>query len=214
AAVIPRELRLLLAADGADHRRAERLGPLAGDEADAARGGMEQDGVALLHLEDLADEILRGETLEHHRRALLVGDALGQHDQALGRHDACLGICAERAADIGDAIADLHVGDARPDFLDDARRLGAERARQRRGIEAAPEIGLDIVEADRGMAHARLALAGLADLHLVPLQDFRAAGLVETDGVGHGFRSPPQAPRFFLRNSAVRWLAWSADFLS
>ena len=42
------ELGLGVAADRADHRRAEMLCPLAEDEADAARRGVDQDGVALL----------------------------------------------------------------------------------------------------------------------------------------------------------------------
>ena len=44
------ELALVLGADGADHGGAQRLAPLAEDEADAAGGRMHQDGVALLHL--------------------------------------------------------------------------------------------------------------------------------------------------------------------
>ena len=38
--------RLLVAARGADHRGAQVLGPLAGDQAHPAGGGVEQDGVA------------------------------------------------------------------------------------------------------------------------------------------------------------------------
>ena len=40
------ELRLFVVADGADHGGAEMLGPLADDQADAARRGMDQDGLA------------------------------------------------------------------------------------------------------------------------------------------------------------------------
>ena len=40
------EFGLLVTADGADDGRAQRLGPLARDEADPAGCRMEQDGVA------------------------------------------------------------------------------------------------------------------------------------------------------------------------
>jgi hypothetical protein len=186
ATVLARELRLLLVADRSDNGGAQRLGPLAGDEADAAGGSVEKDGIALLHLEDLTDQVLRGQALQHHGRALLVADALGQYDQALGRHDARFGIGALRAADIGDVVAGLDVADAGADLLDHAGCFGAEPARQRHGVEAAADIGLDIVEADRGVAHARLARAGFADGDFFPVQNFGAAGLVETDGMRHG----------------------------
>ena len=46
AAVCARDLGLFLAADGADHGRAEMLRPLAHDQADTAGRGMDQDRVA------------------------------------------------------------------------------------------------------------------------------------------------------------------------
>ena len=55
----------------------------------------------------------------------------GQHHQPFGRNDARLGIGAERPAGIGDAVAGLHLADARADLLDDTRaprRLGRSAA--------------------------------------------------------------------------------------
>ena len=49
-AVLLGELGLVLRADGADHVGAEMIGPLAGDQADAAGRRMDEDVVALLHL--------------------------------------------------------------------------------------------------------------------------------------------------------------------
>jgi hypothetical protein len=37
------------------------------------------------------------------------------------------------------------------------------------------------------MAHARLVRTGIADGDLFPFQNLGTAGLVEADGVGHGF---------------------------
>ena len=115
-----RELRLLVAADGADHGGAEMLGPLAEDQADAAGRGVEQDGVAGLDLIGLADQVLRRQALQHHRRGGLVVDAVGQLQQAVGRDQPRFGIGAERRRAIGDAIAGLQVGDPGADFLDHA----------------------------------------------------------------------------------------------
>ena len=68
AAVRPRELRLLRAADGADHGRAEVARPLAGDQPDAAGGRMDQHGVAGADLVGAPQQVLGGHALEHHRR--------------------------------------------------------------------------------------------------------------------------------------------------
>ena len=109
----------------------------------------------------------------------------GSFYQSLGRHDPRLAVGAERPAGIGDAVAGLQIGDAGADFLDDAGRLGAEPARQLHRIEAAALVGVDVVEPDRRVAEPDLALAGLADFDLLPLQDLGPAGLRETDCVRH-----------------------------
>jgi len=48
-------------------------------------------------------------------------------------------------------------------------------------------IRVDEVEADRLMAHARLAGPGFAGIDVFPAQHFGAAGLMDSDGVGHGY---------------------------
>lgn len=73
----------------------------------------------------------------------------------------------------------------RADFLDHAGGLGAETARQRRGIETSPHVDIDVVHTDSGVAHPRLAGTGFPDWDLFPHQHFGPAGLVETDGLGH-----------------------------
>src|SRR5215831_15173293 len=47
-------------------------------------------------------------------------------------------------------------------------------------------VGVDVVEAHRLVADQSLAGTGLRDVHVLPLQHFGTAGLVETDGVRHG----------------------------
>ena len=114
------EFRLLLAADGADHGGAEMLGPLAEDQADAAGRGMQQNGVAGFDAIGLADQVLRGQALQHHRGRGLVVDAVGQLEQTIGRNQPRLGIGADRRRAVGDAITGLQIGDAGADFLDHA----------------------------------------------------------------------------------------------
>ena len=81
AAMGLRELRLLVAADGADHGGAEMFGPLAEDQADAAGRGMQQDGIAGFDPIGLADQILRRQALQHHRGGGLVVDTVGQFNR-------------------------------------------------------------------------------------------------------------------------------------
>ena len=47
-------------------------------------------------------------------------------------------------------------------------------------------IGVDVVDADGGVADARLAGARIADGDLLPAHDFGTTGGVDADGVGHG----------------------------
>ena len=184
------ELGLLVVADGADHGGAEMLCPLRQDEADAAGRGMQQDGVARFDAIGLADQVLRGEALEHHRRRRLVVDAVGQFQQTIGWDQPRFGISTDRRRAVGDAIAGLEMGDARSHFLDHARALAAEPARQLAGINAGAVIDVDEIEPDRGMADARFTGTGLADLHFFPDQNFGSAGLVKADGMRHDVLLP------------------------
>ncbi len=86
------DLRLLLAPDRADDGGAQRLRPLASDQAYPARRGVEENRIALGDFVDLSDEILHGQAFEHHRRGLLVRDTLRQHYQPVGRHHAHLAV--------------------------------------------------------------------------------------------------------------------------
>src|SRR5581483_8833771 len=105
AAVLLGELGLVLGADSADHGRAERLRPLAGSETDAAGGSVNENGVALLHLEGAGKQIFDRHALEHHRGGLLVADALRQLHRAVGGQQPLRRIAAERRH-IADAITD------------------------------------------------------------------------------------------------------------
>src|SRR6185437_83785 len=179
---------LFRAADRADHGRAAELRPLASDEADAARRGVKEDGLAGRDAKGLAQEISGGEALEHQRRGHLVGDEIGQLHQPLGRGDALFGI-ATQAMDRGDAITFFELDDARPDFEDLARAFIAEDAGERRGIKPGADIGVYEVEAAGALAEAHLAGAGAAELDVFEAQHLRPAAPVQTDDRHHRF--PP-----------------------
>ncbi|MCY1314593.1 hypothetical protein D9M70_652600 [compost metagenome] len=63
-------------ADRADQLHSQGLGPLAGEGADAAGGGVEEDGFAALEREYLTQQVLHGQSFEHHRRRLLEADRI------------------------------------------------------------------------------------------------------------------------------------------
>ena len=182
ATVGAREFGLFVGAHGADDGGADGLRPLAGDEADASGGGVEEDGVARLHLAGAVQEILHGHALEHHRGSGLVVDPVGDSDNAGGGYEARLGIGAHGRRGVGDAVARSEIGDIESHGL---HRAGGFEPRREgalgNGIEAAAVIGVDVVEADRGVTDADLAGAGLAEFDLFPLHDLRAAGVVGAD---------------------------------
>src|SRR5258708_1557372 len=94
-------------------------------------------------------------------------------------------IGAQGAAGIGNAITWLDVADARAGLLDYAGGLDAETARQWRGIETSPDVDVDEVETDGGVADARFAWTRFAHRDLLPHQDVGSAGLVEANRLGH-----------------------------
>ncbi len=89
------------------------------------------------------------------------------------------------AAGIGHPVAGLDDRDAGADRLDDPGRLAPQPARQGERVQPGPVVGVDEVDPDGGVPDPGLALAGLADLDVLPAQDFGAAGLGDADGFRH-----------------------------
>src|SRR6185437_5253104 len=77
------DLRFGRRADGSDDGGAEMLAPLAENLADAAGRGVDEDEVAGLYAIGLAQQVLGGEALQHHRRRLLIADIVRQLDEVL-----------------------------------------------------------------------------------------------------------------------------------
>lgn len=157
-------------------------------------GGVEQDRLAGLHRVGPADQVLGSHALEHDGRRRPVRHPVRDRHQHAGRDQAALGIRAGPAAGIGHPVAGLHDRDAGADRLDDPGPLAAQSGRQRQRVEPGAVVGVDVVGPDGCMAYAGLALAGLADLDVLPAHDLGAAGLDDADRFGHvGLSLSPSA---------------------
>ena len=131
APVLASQLRLGFGRNRTDHCRPQRLGPLTGDQTDSAGGGVDQDLVTALHRKGVAQQISRGQPLQHHCRAGSATQAVRQFEQAVRRHAAHLAIGTERAGTVGHAISRLDVRHAIADGLDHSSPFAPETGRQR-----------------------------------------------------------------------------------
>ena len=100
------------------------LRPLAGDQTDAARGGVKQQRGAGPDLIGLPQQVAHRHALQHHGGAGLVVDAVGQLDQPVRRHHPFVRVTAERAR-VGAAVTDLEIGYAGADSHDFAGAFAA-----------------------------------------------------------------------------------------
>ncbi len=173
------QFRLVLGADGTDDRRAEMVGPLTRNEADAARSGVHQNDGALADLEGAVEQILHGHALEHHRRCLFVADVVRQLHRAVGGQQTLRRIAAERRH-VGDAVAHLDVGHVGTYGGNGSGALiaGDERHADGGRIHAHAEIGVDEIDAAGVLLELDLARARRADLDILEGQNFRTAGFV------------------------------------
>ncbi len=150
---------------------------------------MQQHRVARLHLVAVADQVLRGQALQHHRRGGVERDRIGQPHHDIGRHHAHLRVGAGGTAGVGHAVAHGDVAHALAHRFDHAGAFHAQPARQRLLVQPGAEIDIDVVQAHRLMAHAHFAGAGIAHFDIDPLHDFGTAGLLDPDGFAHLCRS-------------------------
>ena len=102
------ERGLVFGADRADDIGAEIIRPLAQQETDAARRGVDEHVHAVLDLEGAAQEKLRRDPLGEPGCGLLEADRVGQFDGPVRRHEPLGGVAAE-AGDISDAVAGLEI---------------------------------------------------------------------------------------------------------
>ena len=147
--------------------RPERLRPLAGDQADAAGGRVEEHEVA--RRRPSAGSVCCSRYCAVRPLSIIAAPvsksiASGSLHDVLRRHHAHLAVAARRVARIGRAVAGLQVRDARAHRLDDAGAFHAERQRQRqRVVQPGAVVDVDVVEAAGLVADADLARRRVAD---------------------------------------------------
>ena len=173
-----------------DHGRAERLRPLAENESDPARRRVNEDRIARLHPKSPAQQILRGEALQHHRRGRLKGNALRQLDETV-RLDEPLPRVSAQVRGIGDPVAKLEIFHALADSGDFARALAAGREGKRGDrIGAAAKINVDEIDADRMVADKHFAARGRRRRDVLDPHHLGPANLVNPDSFCHGVLEP------------------------
>jgi len=146
---------------------------------------MEQHVVArlqALHRQRFLQQVLRRQALEHHGRAGLEVDRVGQPAHGLRRHHAHLAIAARRHAGVGHTVAHGQVRHAGAHGLDHARALHADAGRHLQRVQAGAVVDVDEVQPDGAVAYAHLPGAGLAHVHLGQFQYFGAAVLADLNG--------------------------------
>src|SRR6185437_14718561 len=87
---------------------------------------------------------------------------------------------------VSNTLACVEAPDLTANARYDPRRLTAQPARQRRGIQPRPVVDIDEIESDCGLPQLCLIGCRRADLDFIEAQDFGAAGLVEANCLGHG----------------------------
>src|SRR6185369_1682920 len=109
---------------------------------------------------------------------------------------------------VGHLVADSDVADALADGLDHASCFDAHAGGQGDRVGAVAEVSVGEIQADRDMAQADFARAGVADLDLFQSQDFGAAGLVKSNCLFHVFSfvllMSDGVPRYFVSSAFAR----------
>jgi len=148
------------AADGADSRWRRDVLPTGRDQADAARGGMQEDGIAGFDAIGLAIRYCVVRPFSIMAAAVLSSMPSGSSQAIRPGSARYLGIGADRRGAIGDAVAGLQIRSRRGPLQDHAGRSRRARSASR-GIKAGAVVDVDEIQADRGMADFRLPGPGL-----------------------------------------------------
>ena len=89
--------------------------------------------------------------------------------QPVCRDQTHVGVGADRANAVGNPIADFEILHVRSDRLDRAGAFHPRNKRQTRvWINTRAEVNINVVEADRVLAHQHLALPRLTDVNVFP----------------------------------------------
>ncbi len=152
------------------------MGHLHQQISNAAGGGMDESRLAAAERERVVDQVVGGHTLEQGSGGLLVGDAVGNVDQAINENGSVFRIGSLNSGP-RNVIAGLHGSDFRTDGRDYAGSLLAKNEGQRNFVAALALIGVDEIDTAGADLHYRFIEFGLGGGQIDKLQDFRAAGL-------------------------------------
>ena len=177
-----------IAARCANQLIAQGFGPLASDQAHATGGGMEQHKVTGLQTtlgQGALEQKLGGHAFEHHGRAGVEVDRIGQFAHHFGRHHPHFAIAARGLAGIGRAVPHLEVGDARAHGLDHARSFHAQVQGHGQGVQTGALVHVDEIQAHRFVADADFTGARVTHGDINDFEDFGTTVLVNADSSGH-----------------------------
>jgi len=165
-----------------------RFGPLASNQSHTTGCGVKQNQVTGLQTglgQGALEQILYGEALEHHGRAGVKIDVIGQFAHIFGGHDTCLAIAARRGAGIDRTVARFEVGDALAHGFHHTRGFHAQAMRQCQRVQTGAVVNINKVQTHGFVADADFTRAGLAHSDVDQVQLLWAAGLVEMNGFAH-----------------------------
>jgi hypothetical protein len=167
-------VELLLAAGGADHARAERLGALHRGDTDARGDAGHEHPFAFLQPALQHEHVVHDQEDERDRGRLFEGEALGHRDRLARIHHRVL---RERArATAHDALSDAEALGARTELGDLARAFHADRLGGAGLLQAMPEDELAAIERGRAHLHQHLPRPGLGHGDLTQLDMRRVGG--------------------------------------
>ena len=95
-------------------------------------------------------------------------------------------IGAGRAACISHAVSDLDLGHTLADRFHHAGAFATDATGQRQRVQAGTMVGIDEVQADRGVPDLGLAFSRITDFDVVELQNLGSTRFMESDRLGHG----------------------------
>src|SRR4051794_920205 len=143
---------------GAEHLGAEDLSYLGRRDSDAARGGLEEHPLPLLHVAVANQCGVGGGVDDRHRGALLVAPVVGKRHQVCGPGDHELGVAAEVAA-AQHTVADRDAVDALAERLHLAAELVANHAGRLGGVRVEADAREQVGEVDARGVHPDAHLA-------------------------------------------------------
>lgn len=173
---------VLRRAGRAEDVSAARLRDLHGQVADAARRAVDENTLSRPDVRDADQRLPRGQPGERESGGFDVGEALGLADEVSRWGDHVVRVCGGLPREQGQAeylVADVDLGRAETELLDDARDVPAQRVgRLAHEDLVRPRLPVDRVDPGRVHPHKHLGRAGWRPVGLDHTQHFGSAELL------------------------------------